>query len=478
MHSFLCHPGPCPDCSVMVEKPCGCGSTKQIVKCSTDIEIICTSVCNKILNCGIHQCKSVCHSGNCTPCREAIIQECYCNKQGRKVICSAEISGCLRYCCEDICEKILSCGNHKCQEKCHDGPCDPCARDVSVVHSCPCGKTPLEKARASCRDPIPCCPDLVRFCIHTDKVNCRLYKIFEVIKRLVRGEMGIVICGKSLTCGQPSLPHTCRELCHNGNCPPCPLTTVVRCRCGHMDKEVSCSKVTTKADDARCEKNALKNMVLLFKRTCGKHRCNQRCCIEIEHFCPLPCNHQLSCGQHRCERTCHSGRCPPCIETSFEELHCECGTNVLYPPIPCGTKPPSCDEPCSRPRECGHDVNHTCHTGPCPHCTVLCKKWCHGHHEQRSAIPCHQETFSCGLPCGKQMPCGRHKCNKPCHDGPCQTPCRQPCNIPRDLCGHPCGKPCHDPPCPESSCKQNVPVTCVCGVQKGSRTLYRRSRGV
>ncbi|KAJ8955604.1 hypothetical protein NQ318_001434 [Aromia moschata] len=428
--TILCHPGPCPDCNIMIEKPCGCGSTKQIVKCSTDIEIVCDSVCNKDLNCGIHNCKSVCHTGVCSPCAETIIQECYCGKQGRKVSCSAEFGGSTQYACEDICGKLLSCGNHKCQKTCHAGSCDTCVRDVSLVHTCPCGKTSLEKPRTSCCDPIPCC----------DK-----------------------ICGKPLKCGQPSSPHKCRELCHEGDCPPCPLTTVVRCRCGHMDKELRCSAVTTKADDARCEKKCTK------KRMCGKHRCNQRCCIEIEHFCPLPCNHQLSCGQHRCERTCHSGRCPPCIETSFEELYCECGASVLYPPIPCGTKPPPCYQQCSRPRPCGHDVHHNCHTGPCPPCTILSKKWCHGHHEQRSAIPCHQETFSCGLPCGRQMPCGRHKCNKPCHEGACPVPCKQPCNIPRSLCGHACRKPCHDPPCQESSCKQNVPVTCLCGLQKGTR---------
>ncbi|KAJ8972173.1 hypothetical protein NQ314_000301 [Rhamnusium bicolor] len=428
--TILCHPGPCPDCNVMVSKPCGCGSTQQVVKCSTDMEIVCDSICNKTLDCGIHKCKSRCHSGNCSSCSEIIKQECYCGKVGRKVSCSAEFSGSTQYACEDICGKTLTCGNHKCQRICHEGLCDTCIRDVNIIHTCPCGKTPLEIPRTSCLDPIPCC----------DK-----------------------ICGRSLKCGQPSLPHKCRELCHEGICPPCPLTTVVRCRCGHMDKELPCEKLTTKADDARCEKKCTK------KRMCGKHRCNQRCCIEIEHFCPLPCNHQLSCGQHRCERTCHSGRCPPCMETSFEELYCECGASVIYPPIPCGTKPPNCTKPCSRQRACSHDANHSCHIGPCPPCTVLCKRWCHGHHEQRSAIPCHQETFSCGLPCGRKMPCGRHKCNKPCHEGPCPMPCKQPCNVRRILCGHPCGKPCHDPPCPESSCKQNVPVTCSCGLQKSTR---------
>ncbi|KAJ8920654.1 hypothetical protein NQ315_004793 [Exocentrus adspersus] len=428
--TILCHPGPCPDCDVMVARSCGCGATQQTVKCCTDIELVCNSICNKTLNCGIHKCKSTCHPGNCNPCTETIIQECYCGKQGRKVTCSVEFSGKTQYICEDTCGKTLSCGNHKCEKTCHEGPCEPCARDVNLVDTCPCGKTPLEKIRNSCLDPIPCC----------DK-----------------------ICGRVLKCGQPSLPHKCREKCHEGECPKCPLTTVVRCRCGHMDKELPCQKLTTKADDARCEKKCTK------KRTCGKHKCNQRCCIEIEHFCPLPCNHQLSCGQHRCERTCHSGRCPPCMETSFEELYCECGASVLFPPVPCGTKPPACSKPCSRQRPCGHNVNHMCHTGPCPPCTVLCKRSCYGNHEQRSAIPCHQESFSCGLPCGKPMPCGRHKCNKPCHEGKCPLPCKQPCNIERALCGHPCGRPCHDPPCPESSCKQNVPVTCLCGLQKSTR---------
>lgn len=125
--------------------------------------------------------------------------------------------------------------------------------------------------------------------------------------------------------------------------------------------------------------------------------------------------------------------------------------------------------PCSRPRSCEHEANHNCHTGPCPPCTVLCKKWCYGHHEQRSAILCHQHNFSCGLSCGKEMPCGRHKCNKPCHNGPCSAICNQPCTIPRRLCGHICGKPCHDIPCPESGCKQVVVVTCICGLQKSTK---------
>lgn len=97
-------------------------------------------------------------------------------------------------------------------------------------------------------------------------------------------------------------PHTCQANCHEGDCPECELITKVKCRCGHMDKEIPCRELTTKADDARCEKKCTK------KRSCGKHKCNQMCCIDIEHICPLPCSKNLSCGRHKCEQTCHRGK--------------------------------------------------------------------------------------------------------------------------------------------------------------------------
>lgn len=428
--NILCHPGPCPECNVMVSKLCGCGLTQQIVKCCSDIQILCQSICKKLLNCGLHECESACHTGACAPCKEFVIQQCFCKKTERKVSCDHNNAGKFTFSCGNKCEKMLLCGNHNCSLDCHEGDCQPCETDVSIVKQCYCGKTDLVTPRKSCLDPIPCCTN---------------------------------ICGKQLICGSPSKPHSCISKCHNGKCPPCPLTTIIKCRCGHMDKEIPCSKVITKPDDARCEKKCLK------KRLCGKHTCKQKCCIEIEHVCPLPCNKLLTCGLHRCELTCHSGRCPTCMETSFEELYCECGSSVLYPPVPCGTKPPVCSKPCSKTRPCGHPPNHFCHPGSCPPCFVLTKKWCYGKHEQRATIPCNQISFSCGLACGKPMNCGRHNCNKQCHEGDCPLPCTQPCVTVRALCGHPCNKPCHNPPCLESNCKQMVAVICQCGLQKSQK---------
>ena len=69
-------------------------------------------------------------------------------------------------------------------------------------------------------------------------------------------------------------------------------------------------------------------------------------------------------------------------KTGFEELFCHCGASVLMPPIPCGTKPPECNQQCVRRHACSHPVRHTCHSEEeCPPCAELTSKMCMGGHE-------------------------------------------------------------------------------------------------
>ncbi|KAK2584040.1 hypothetical protein KPH14_006491 [Odynerus spinipes] len=437
--TLLCHPGSCPSCTAMVTKNCGCGKTSQTLQCCALTLLLCDSVCGKLLNCGKHTCEKKCHHGECEPCDKIIQQECYCGKSKRDVTCQSNIS--LTYSCESTCEKLLDCGNHKCKKICHPDSCEPCVLTPEKITTCCCGQTPLSDKRITCLDPIPTCEE---------------------------------ICSKRLNCGQPSNPHTCKVKCHQGECPECDLTTDVKCRCGNMDREIPCKDLTTKADDARCEKKCIK------KRSCGKHKCNQMCCIDLEHICPLPCSRTLSCGKHKCEQTCHKGRCQPCWRSSFDELYCECGTAVIYPPVPCGTRRPVCDKPCSRDHPCGHEVFHNCHSeSSCPPCTYLTEKWCYGKHELRKAVPCYVNEISCGMPCNKPLPCGRHKCITTCHPGPCEKPgqqCTQPCTTLRELCGHICAVPCHDGKCPDTPCKEMVKVTCPCGHRSTTRVCAENSR--
>lgn len=292
----LCHPGPCPPCHVMVTRTCGCGRSSRTMQCCQKDDVECDQICDKPLNCGIHNCNVKCHRGPCIDCNQQIEQVCYCGRDKRDAQCTVENS--LKYSCDKVCNKTLNCDNHQCTDKCHPGPCAECKLVPEAVTSCPCGKIAIEKGeRTSCLDPVPLCANT---------------------------------CRKPLSCGQASSPHICMSKCHAGQCPPCNKQTYVKCRCGNMDQKIKCTQLLS--DDARCKKRCTK------KRSCGRHKCNLECCIDIDHICPMPCSFNLSCGKHKCDQNCHKGRCLPCYRSSFEELYCECGVNVIYPPVPCGTK--------------------------------------------------------------------------------------------------------------------------------------------
>ena len=87
--------------------------------------------------------------------------------------------------------------------------------------------------------------------------------------------------------------------------------------------------------------------------------------------------------------------------------------------------------------------------------------------QTRKNIPCHMSDVSCGAPCGKDLPCGVHKCQRVCHKDVCLVDgevCQQPCVKQRTLCEHICAAPCHpNEPCPVTRCKAMVRhVCCIC----------------
>ncbi|XP_036452434.1 transcriptional repressor NF-X1 isoform X2 [Colossoma macropomum] len=440
--NILCHPGPCPQCPAFVTKSCICGRTSKQVRCSQTESLRCEQVCDALLNCAEHRCSQICHQGQCQPCQLRVQQVCFCGVVHREVPCGTDrnsFDGTGYFSCNKQCGKMLECQAHRCQQTCHPGQCQPCALSPKLVRSCPCEQTALAKLlelgypeRRCCTDPIPSCGK---------------------------------ICSKPLPCGDADTVHLCDKLCHEGSCGPCSLTSTIKCRCGSKTKEVPCAVIQREEELMfTCEKRCSK------KRSCGRHKCGELCCVDIEHKCTFICGYKLNCGQHRCQEICHRGNCQPCWQTSFDELACYCGETVMYPPVPCGTKPPECKKPCTRQHSCDHPVFHSCHSDErCPPCTYLTKKWCMGNHEQRSNIPCHLQDISCGLVCNKPLPCGLHRCKRICHRGECDAEgeCKQPCPHPRPECGHPCNAPCHPgTPCPHTTCTAKVSMQCDCGRRK------------
>lgn len=352
--TLRCHPGPHIICQSFVERSCGCGKSSKTFQCSMKETFECDAICEKILNCGIHKCQQRCHQGECESCLEPTEMTCFCGKDSKKEICSTENALITKYSCDKTCDLPLDCNNHRCIFVCHPQKCGSCSLAPEIVKSCPCGRKKIESdQRTSCIDPIPLCKSQ---------------------------------CSKALRCGPLASPHGCTKNCHLGECPPCSKTTNVKCRCGRIEEKIACKDLAS--TDVRCKKKCNKF------RTCGKHRCNQSCCIELEHVCTQQCGRMLECKKHKCQRPCHIGNCTPCHRVSFDELRCECGTSVVYPPVPCGTVVPECSNKCIRRHSCSHPVNHLCHSEPnCPPCVFLTSKFCYGKHEQRKTIPCCQVIF-------------------------------------------------------------------------------------
>ncbi|OLY84460.1 FKBP12-associated protein 1-like protein [Smittium mucronatum] len=509
--SDTCHPGKCPDCTVSESvKECFCGKLISVVKCDGKFHsqnlVSCGHICNKLLKCGSHRCKNICHSGDCAPCDEVSLQSCYCGKKSEyksihdikphkgwsvKDSNLAVISG--SFSCGDPCPVPYACNIHSCSKKCHSHDLniideipvlEACPYDPSSMANCPCGKSllsDLEIIRNSCADPIPLCGS---------------------------------ICGKVLACG-----HKCNQNCHNGPCPPCEESINFLCKCGKVELSSKCGAPKVDMQDRSCT-NICKQML-----NCKRHQCEEICCIasnpnfrvkkpaskpksqknkknkkvnlnngvfdsptptdHIEifvpqsikelHHCKKVCGRTLSCGVHECEDLCHAGQCRPCQYTSDCSISCPCGMTRLGPPLLCGSALPKCHFPCNKARECGHfdSTYHDCHPEgtSCPPCPFYVSKVCQCDKKiLMSNIPCSRVNVFCGQICGKLLDCGSHYCELTCHPsnvkclslagGKCKSLCLKP-----RKCGHECVEVCHAPSrCPEGTkCLKIVVVTCECG---------------
>ena len=449
--NLVCHPGPCPPCLLQgAQRSCHCGKRLYRLKCS-EVEpqgSSCGEPCGKPLACQLHSCERLCHAGPCDACPHTELQSCFCGKQQSDRPCGSGEPDLTRsspshlFSCGGKCSKPLACGNHSCEQVCHNGACALCATAVEAVLTCPCGKTPLVDlgaVRSSCLDPVATCKQ---------------------------------VCGRWMACG-----HQCASVCHAGPC-SCDKSQKMACRCGSSKRDVPCNQLIAGAAQPLCHQTCS------TLRSCGKHQCNTKCCPSFKdaadaagmHVCRLACGKKLRCGNHTCEESCHKGRCGPCHQASFEEWACPCGKTVVFPPIACGQKMPECTGSCvAPPRPCGHvdALPHPCHprSEPCPPCVTLVDAPCACGAELRANVRCHLvRSVSCGRPCGAPLECGRHRCALPCHHHAPQPRfehgCSQSCGRPLD-CQHPCAAPCHPdaPACPSSVCEKKVEVRCECGRQ-------------
>lgn len=163
------------------------------------------------------------------------------------------------------------------------------------------------------------------------------------------------------------------------------------------------------------------------------------------HSCNELCGRpERGCG-HRCVLKCHLGPCPPCPIVVPDAL-CHCGRTTAA--RRCGASTFSCGAACGRLLSCGvHRCEDPCHPGPCSPCPHTSEQPCRcGHATQ--ARPCSAGAWSCSMPCSRMLSCGHHRCDRVCHAGEC-GPC--PLAQPRSC-------PCGTSPARVLPCTEEVPV--------------------
>ncbi|KAJ7637122.1 hypothetical protein FB45DRAFT_908302 [Roridomyces roridus] len=249
-----CHEGECPPCSEPIVRPCRCGATSKKIPCSVaegengSQEVLCEKPCAALRACGRHRCLRLC----CPLASVAALQQ---KSKGKKRAVDSEAAGVGEergglHECDLVCGKMLSCGEHRCEEKDHKGPCPPCLRSSFEELICPCGRTVLEP-------PIPC----------GTRIQCSYQ------------------CPRPApTCGHPRTQHICHD--DEVGCPPCPFLTTKRCMCGKKEVgNVRCAQERVSCADEDCGACAL---------PCGKPR---KLCFPLRHPCTQPCHAPAGCDE-------------------------------------------------------------------------------------------------------------------------------------------------------------------------------------
>lgn len=148
MCKLVCHAGPCPPCEKPVECNCYCGAKHDTLPCGKTKIAICSR------NPRLSSVKAVA-AADPSVYNEDVIGDLDglsdlsdfsdLDEEGEKdltsgvepavpfKLMSAKEAGVGGFSCGGVCDRLLSCGRHHCQQECHPRDCGPCPYQVTSV---------------------------------------------------------------------------------------------------------------------------------------------------------------------------------------------------------------------------------------------------------------------------------------------------------------------------------------------------------
>ncbi|XP_015921379.2 NF-X1-type zinc finger protein NFXL1 [Parasteatoda tepidariorum] len=319
----LCHTGPCYPCKEKVTVSCNCGSSKVVVPCGRKKSTVppqchsecklppdchhskrhthkchygkcppCRLPCCQVLECG-HTCPAKCHSAVITkvdtkekmegpwdlqnafrfelvskPCPSCLIPvqvKCLGGHENTFIPCynAKSVS------CGKLCDRALTCGNHRCKLECHDVKDRTNFEESDNCESC---SEICQKPR-KCIHPclLPCHPGQCKPCNQRIKMKChcqmtQLYVLCDEWSSKNENE-----CISMLSClnrcpKQMSCSHRCILSCHAGECASrenCKKKVSLRCPCKRIKKEVICSSLINNESKIICDQECFEYQNLI-----------------------------------------------------------------------------------------------------------------------------------------------------------------------------------------------------------------------
>lgn len=287
--SKICgHNGSCGPCEDIVLMECRCAASTVDVKCGEDKEmlkkrLVCDRRCNELLLCRRHRCKNVCcmYKKRKGPPKPKVLSSDVVWLSSSAEAPSQTMSNTNRrrigHGCQELCEKVLSCGLHNCDLICgHSGDCPPCGILSREPLFCACNSVSIPP-------PVRC---------GTVPPTC--------------GKP----CSKQRECG-----HKCPDECHPGDCAPCVENTRFQCVGGHGESRFVPCHIGAKG--IKCSRTCGKPL------QCGVHACRNQCHGDYPRNCELSttngCTQICALPRRTCDHSCLSS----------------CHPDMICPDVPC-----------------------------------------------------------------------------------------------------------------------------------------------
>lgn len=277
-------------CQRRCQKRRQCGRHKCLALCCVDIEHRCPLVCGKRLSCGQHVCEEPCHRGNCPSCWNVSFEDlsCHCGSASLSppIACGTRPPE-----CGQLCAREHPCG-HPVTHTCHSDPsCPPCATLTEKWcfghhekrRAVPCFLEGLSCGRPCQRD-LPCGQHQCQQTCHEGE--CRFQGSAQV-------------CTQPCMTPRPSCGHPCGEPCHPNT--PCPATSTcktlvsISCECGRRSEKLPCgsselqqpsfhqlsaSLLASKIQDIQLGESVdITRMVNLARSRSSRLECDEECAV-------------------------------------------------------------------------------------------------------------------------------------------------------------------------------------------------------